>query len=343
MTTDTASITLRTGLPGSGKTLRTVCNIRDELAKGTPVYVCNLRGLRLPGVIPWDDPTRWEELPPGSLLVVDEAQQFFRARRGGEVPPYIRAMETIRHSGVRLLLTTQQPGYLDVHLRGLVGQHEHMLRIAGAQKAHIFRSPEVIEDVKSLRARRNADFETWHFDESAYALYDSADVHTMKWRMPTAWKRGAIAVACAGIVAAGLFTWLYVSQSKAARAQVQPTSTSAGGPASMWAAPVPAASDPPTYTAEEWLARQMPRSPAAPWSAPIFDGREPVSEPRVYCMSSDLNCRCVTEQGSVYTMDDALCRVVARYGMPYNPWQRPREDRAEHAPPRPLQSEIAAF
>lgn len=109
---DTASISLLTGLPGSGKSLRMVQRIVELIEQGTPVYVCNLAGINVPGVIPWDDPTKWNDLPAGSVLFVDEAQQFFRARRGGDPPSYISSMETIRHWGVRLVLATQQPNYL---------------------------------------------------------------------------------------------------------------------------------------------------------------------------------------------------------------------------------------
>src|SRR5690606_25920042 len=130
---NTASITLLTGNPGSGKTLRVVHYVKQAVERGEVVFVSNLNGLKLPH-IPFEDPRKWRELPPGSVLVVDEAQRFFRTRRGGDPPSSLTDMETIRHDGVRLILTTQQPDYLDTHLRGLVGLHEHLLREGGGNK-----------------------------------------------------------------------------------------------------------------------------------------------------------------------------------------------------------------
>ena len=46
----------------------------------------------------------------------------FRARRGMiDLLESIAAMETIRHDGVCIVMTTQQPTYLDKHIRGLIG------------------------------------------------------------------------------------------------------------------------------------------------------------------------------------------------------------------------------
>ena len=176
----TAAITLLTGIPGSGKSLRVVDYMKKAIDAGELLYVCNFDGtLRLPHV-KFEDARKWEDLPAGAVLVVDEAQDFFRARRGGEAPSYILAMERIRKMGVRLVLTTQQPDYLDTHLRGLVGLHEHLLRVDGAEESHIFRSNEVMDNVRSKKARAAHDSEKWAFPKELYGLYDSAQVHTVK-------------------------------------------------------------------------------------------------------------------------------------------------------------------
>ncbi|PPV04807.1 zonular occludens toxin, partial [Xanthomonas axonopodis pv. vasculorum] len=71
---DTASISLLTGLPGSGKSLRIIQAIRYLMDKGAHVYVCNIDGISVPGTTPWADPHKWQDLPAGSILFVDEAQ-----------------------------------------------------------------------------------------------------------------------------------------------------------------------------------------------------------------------------------------------------------------------------
>lgn len=45
-------------------------------------------------------------------------------------------------------------------------------------------------------------------------------------------------------------------------------------------------------------------------------------------MSSENSCRCVTEQNTrVQTIRDDVCRDIARYGEPYNPYKPPQERR----------------
>jgi zona occludens toxin (predicted ATPase) len=97
------SITLITGKPGSGKTLRAVRFICEAVDRGEQVFVTNFMGLQLLYIL-FENPHEWQMLPAGSVLVVDEAQRFFWVRRGGDPPLYIQVMETIRHLGVRLLL-----------------------------------------------------------------------------------------------------------------------------------------------------------------------------------------------------------------------------------------------
>lgn len=50
-------------------------------------------------------------------------------------------------------------------------------------------------------------------------------------------------------------------------------------------------------------------------------------------MSTEDSCRCVTEQMTRVTVADDVCRDIARWGEPYNPFKAPdavqvREDRA---------------
>ncbi len=70
-------------------------------------------------------------------------------------------------------------------------------------------------------------------------------------------------------------------------------------------------------TGEQYVAAVTPMVDDVPWSAPGFVGREFRSDPHVYCMSSENNCRCVTEQNTrIQTIRDDVCRDIARYGEP---------------------------
>ena len=332
---ETASITLLTALPGSGKTLRLVTWIKAASERGELVFVSNLNGLKLPHV-PFADPREWESLPPGSVLVVDEAQQFFRARRGGDPPPYITAMETIRHKGIRLILATQQPNYLDTHLRGLVGLHEHLVRCNGEEAAKIYRHNEVIEDVRSEKGRARFDSEKWAFPAENYALYESAEVHTVKYRMSARMKRGLIV----GALVLGGVGWLGYTVK---RDFIDGASVDTAAESARFAAPIGgrAAGEPvgkPRLTAAEYVDQFRPRVPAMPQSAPAYDGRPVVAQPRLFCAASsdginaqgehaDAGCSCMTEQGTRYQTDSATCQYIARWGEVYDPYRAPPVER----------------
>ncbi|MCE7031361.1 zonular occludens toxin domain-containing protein [Lysobacter sp. GX 14042] len=358
--TDEASITLLTGLPGSGKTLRTVAWIKDAIDKGEVVFVSNLNGLKLPH-ISFEDPRQWEEIPAGSVLVVDEAQQFFRARRGGEVPPYLTAMETIRHKGVRLLLTTQQPDYLDTHLRGLVGKHEHLLRVNGKPAAKIWRHNEVMDNVRSERARARYDSETWDYPPELFPLYESAQVHTVKRTMSARMKRGLVLAALTGVLVLGV-GWKFLGFFGGGDAKAQPVSPpaerrEARGPVERPASMQRTAADKHEPEAvRDYFANLQPRVGSLPWSAPAYDDRPVIAEPRIFCMDAgrgqdaagewvDGGQLCVTEQGTRHVVTEAEARMLARWGEPYNPYRNPDHNRGTAPQPaepaRPVSAPVA--
>jgi hypothetical protein len=343
MLAQTDSITLITGKPGSGKTLRAVRFIREAVDRGEQVFVTNLTGLQLPH-IPLENPHEWQTLPAGSVLVVDEAQRFFRARRGGDPPPYIQAMETIRHLGVRLLLITQQPDYLDAHIRGLVGLHEHVVREHGKPAAKIWRHTEVMENVRSDRARARYDQEVWPYDVTLYPLYQSAEVHTVKKVMSARWKKGLKFLAFA-VVLLGVGAYVARDSYFGDKADSRAPEDGAHQRAVATAPGYPPISENGSRTTEEYAAMLTPRIGEAPWSAPLYDDRPLTVDPLVLCAIGQpgrdslgkhrgADCTCITEQGTPYIMaddeqrsGDARCRHVARWGQPYNPFKQDRHDR----------------
>lgn len=346
---DTASISLLTGLPGSGKSLRMTQRIVELVEKGEHVYTCNINGINVPGVTPWDDPTDWRSLPAGAVLFVDEAQQFFRARRGGDPPEYISAMETIRHTGVRLVLATQQPNYLDTHLRGLVGFHEHLLRQSGKDQSFIFRNHQVMDEVRVglKRIKQLYDHETWNLPKKYFQYYKSAELHTVKYRMPALLKKvlvvGPIAILLALGTFGALFYKAYSANTQADElAETAPMAQPGQSSAKRQARE---SGKPDIRTASEYVQAITPMVQDIPWSAPAFIGRDMRADPHVYCMSTESTCRCVTEQGTRYSMrSDEACRDLARWGEPYNPFKQPEQKREarpskEESQPKTVQPE----
>lgn len=327
---DTASITLVTGLPGSGKTLRAVKFIKEAHEAGELVFACNFNGLQLPHA-EMKNPRDWRSLPPGSILVVDEAQEFFRTRRGGEAPEYITAMERIRHSGVRLLLLTQQPDYLDAHLRGLVGLHEHLVRENGQAAAKIYRHNEVMDNVRSEKGRARYDSEVWKYEPALFPLYTSAQVHTVKRRVSSRFKRGAVFAGVAALlVCLAIYRFPRLAEFGDAKAAGNGSTSAAGDGRAVHAS---RGSSTEIATPAEWAARFEPRIASIPASAPAFDEVAEVRDyPRAFCMSSGEDgsegCSCMTQQGTKLNVPVRQCVFMARWGAPFDPFKEPHD--AQH-------------
>ena len=334
---DTASISLLTGLPGSGKSLRLAQAICTLVEKGCHVYHCNIDGLNVPGTTPWSDPHKWQDLPPGAILFVDEAQHFFPARRGGDPVETVRMMSTIRHDGVRLVLATQQPNYLDTYLRGLVGYHEHLLRKSGKEASFIFRNNQIIDEVRAALPRIKAlyDYENWNFPKKYFAAYKSAEIHTVRYQMPALLKKALMFGPVALALFAGAFYFVF-RDSSLAHASAPESKAAASPPPATGAPGASPVGGNEVRTVEQYVEMHTPRIPTIPGSAPIFDKRQVVSDPQLFCMEGaagadasgdykDTSCTCITEQATPYALSDKECRMVARQGAPYNPYRRPQQ------------------
>ncbi|MEG3191614.1 zonular occludens toxin domain-containing protein [Lysobacter sp. D1-1-M9] len=324
MSFDLSGIIVLTGLPGAGKTLYMMQVAERAVAEGRPVFQCGINGMSLPGVQVWEDPHAWKDLPPRAVLLVDEAQDHFRTRPGSvAAPKSITDMERIRHSGVCMVLTTQQPTYLDKHLRGLA-QHHHLVEVLAGRTSNVYRFRSVREDV-TPHSLTDAELQLWTHPRHLYPFYKSAEVHTKKFRLPF-----RILVLCGGtcLVVLGLAYAFWPSSGSAA------VTGEARAPKGLGLAePAPAPTDAAPMTATDYAKRFVPRFATMPQSAPAYDERPVVAEPRIVCMSSrdgmaadgwkDASVTCLTEQGTVYDLGPGEARRVARYGPVYDPFKRP--------------------
>lgn len=322
---------LITGLRGNGKTLRAVSLMKQEIAEGRPTFASNFKGLRVPGVQLLEDPREWETLPTGSILFVDEAQRYWRARRSGEPPAEVQAMETQRHVGITIVLLTQQPTYLDKHIRGLVDKHYHLIRRAGLKGSQVYEWERCRDDPLENASADAAEKSVFVFDSKDFADYDSAEVHTIKAKLPARAKMIAVAV----LLVAGMFWWALGRFDRTPADPVADDGVPAAG-----GTPTPRGDDVSRRvrglhydSAESYLASLTPRVHEVIWSAPAFDGREVVSDPHVYCMASGHDgsdgCSCMTEQATRYDMDLDKCLTLARHGEPYNPFKPPEGGRSQ--------------
>src|SRR6218665_3510555 len=176
-------ITLVTGLPGHGKTLYTLARWKDEAKKaGRPVFHNGIKGLNIPGWQEWDV-KEWQQLIAGSIMVIDEAQFAFPTRGRGEPPDFIAKLATHRHLGIDIVVITQDPMLLDNFVRRLVDRHFHVVRMFGTQRATIHEFPNgAREDV--AKRREGSIRHEWKYPKEVFDLYTSAELHTVKRRIP---------------------------------------------------------------------------------------------------------------------------------------------------------------
>lgn len=332
---------LITGLRGNGKTLKAVGMMHAFVAQGVMVFASNFNGLNVPGVEDFADPRDWESLPPGSVLFVDEAQRFWRARAGAsKVPAELTAMETQRHLGIRIVCLTQQPTFLDKHLRSLVDVHTHLVRRAGLPASQTYTWERCKDEPENPSVIELADAGLYQFETKYYGTYQSAEQHYIKPKMPMRLK---LMIAALGIAVAG-FAWAVSSlrsDAPALAGEVQEETGAAEG------APVSSArSRRAPMTATELVMAMQPRLEGAPWSAPIFDdANELQPAPELVCAIGhagedalgewqEESCSCITTQGTRYYVKAATCRRLVETGGMLNPYKpAPVAGGAGGAPP----------
>jgi zona occludens toxin len=179
-------ITLKTGVPGSGKTLSMVHELlllSKDTANPRPLYT-NITGLAIPH-IPLVDCTKWRECPVNSLIVIDEA--FLAGYEGksaqGSVPDYIRDLAVHRKDySVDIWFISQHPKLLHVALRRQVGKHQHYRRLFGMGRAIVYEWDSCQENLGATKSAVSSNF---GFPKSAFSAYKSAELHTKpKFKLP---------------------------------------------------------------------------------------------------------------------------------------------------------------
>jgi len=336
-------IKLVTGTPGAGKTLTALQDaltqvgvdfgLSDPLAewdRGTiptrPVYFCNIRGLdpRLPTIeTPWD----WESCPDGSLIVVDEAWEFFGKQLRNADDPRVLNLAKHRHRGFDFIWTSQAPSQLISAVRDLVGSHVHVTRKFGTETTIRYEWPHVQESPNGQTAKAQAIEQVWRYPPKLFPIYESATLHTVKRKIPA---KIIAALVLAGFVPVLLAVsgWALYQGFGTAGVDLPSLTTETAiaaqpeGAARSVASTAPRAgtnNDAP-QTVEEFIIERTPRIDWDPASAPIYDRFEVQDYPRMFCMISGdqrierVSCRCRTQQMTPIHVDDTICMHIALNG-----------------------------
>ena len=308
-----------TGLPGSGKTLITLTRVKELSEKeNRQVYYNGITDLKLPW-IELDKGEDWHKVPPGSIVVIDEAQRVFRPRgTGAQVPDHVAKLETHRHNGIDLFLITQHPMLLDTNVRRLVGRHVHTVRAFGAKFATLHEWPQVKENCDKTRA--DSIEHKWFYPVKAFDWYKSAEVHTHKRRIPMRFFVLLLIPFVLAALAYAFWQWQSSSESRTKAAIKKSTGIeSRAAPGGM------------PDMKRDFIADHAPRVVGLAYTAPVYDKvTEPVRAPYpAACVEiPSKGCRCYTQQATRLDVPASLCKQIATTGF-FMAWDEKREDRAE--------------
>lgn len=311
-------ITLKTGVPGSCKTLSMVSELlaikkaADASGEYRPLYT-NITGLAIPH-IPlknWvqGETTReegvlytidWRQCPPGAIIVIDEAFLYGYEARGASspVPEYIRDLAIHRKDfSVDIWFIVQSPKLLHVAVRRQVGKHQHYRRLFGWHRAVCYEWDQCQDN---LAATKTAVVSQFTFPRTVFSAYHSAEVHTKpQFKKPWfIWIPVALIPLAAWALPAGFdvmkgsMTGKGISTHKEAPKPATASSTplTAPTPAAFKPDPLPPGFDPPSQT------------PIAPpgqlVAAPALAG----------CIATPAKgCKCFDAQGKAMPADPAMC------------------------------------
>lgn len=333
------AIILVTGLPGHGKTLWTLARYQHAAepppkGQARPVFHASGQADRtkrdqvhgIPDLkLPWEpfDPSAWSKLPANSIGIIDEAQFVFPIRQGRSEPPdHIAQLATHRHLGVDLVLITQHPKLLDPFVLRLVDQHFHVRRKFGTKFASVFESVTGVRDNVD-RSTKDMIRHEWRYPKSVFDLYRSAEVHTVKSRLPMR----VYVMMAAPLLFLGL-AWAAWSRLNP-DAQAERLREITGQPAAASAppsSPDDSRAGPMRVPGQQerrdggvhWVANFSPRVQGLPHTAPAYDHlTEPQEAPYpAYCVSlgAGYPCKCYTQRGTGLAVPLATCESIAKDG-----------------------------
>lgn len=185
-----------TGQPGDGKTLYALSRLKkeqedekkkskDKEFKPRATYYFGIAELSPSlGWLPFDDPKLWYDLPSGSRIVIDEAQEIFPPMKAGSTrPESYKRFARHRHQGFDIYLITQNAMNIDFRVRSMCNMHLHVSRNFGMQAATVYQFKE-IQNPRDYHAKKDAVKFGFKYPKKNFDLYKSAEVHTHKLNLP---------------------------------------------------------------------------------------------------------------------------------------------------------------
>lgn len=307
-------LTLLTGQPGNGKTLYCLAHIEEKRKlENRPVFYHGIPELTLPW-LKLEDPTKWHECPEKAIIVIDEVQQVMAPRPSSSKPPvHVAQLETHRHRGYDLFFMTQDPSLVDNHIKKLAGEHIHLIRQWGREKAEVFKMQKV-QDPTNANLRR-ALRSTFAFPKEVYTWYKSADAHTHKKKLPFRyWLLFILPVVAVVSGALGVRMLWKASHPDKPAAETEGKQGAQNAPQTSQAGSVRGDAAP--MTTAQYIASYTPRIAGLDYTAPAYDQlTQPTRVPvPAACVSSKTKCQCYTQQGTKLAVTGDQCKQIAQDG-----------------------------
>lgn len=332
-------IYLTTGANGAGKTLLTLKDVRaQQLKENRPVYY---HGFDMDDAkaaeFGWQkfDPKKWQDLPDGSICIMDECQNEFPLRRSGaEVPDYIQAIaQHRRRRGFDFWMICPHPSLIDVFVRRLIDKpswHRHLKRAFGADVVSVLRfsSPDMKCEEPGAGAR--GEVSMVGYPKEVYGWYRSASLHTGKKKIPRAVYVLAASAVCVPAALYFAVTGVYKNATKHAKPAAETVAsapgangTSSGNPNMRQVAQV--------MTADEYIAHRVPRLPDFPHTAPAYDDTtKPTDAPYpAACVQMGKTCKCYTQQATLLQVSGAVCLQIVAQGF-FMDWKTASKGESSH-------------
>jgi len=339
-------IYLTTGANGAGKTLLTLRDVRAAQLREPhrQVFFHGFEaGDKITQEFGWKpfDPRKWQELPDGSICVMDECQNEFPVRKGSEpLPDYINAVAQFRRKrGFDFYMIAPHPMHLDNFLRRLIENpswHRHLKRVMGAQLVRVMKFNFVNLECEKTGAGERGTIENVGYPKEVYTWYKSAELHTAKRSIP---KPVLIVLACA-VAAPFLVYGAFKNMSGHGKDQAKPGTTEKAAPGATAPYQARSSSQQPGMTRAEYLQAREPRLKDFPHTAPAYDQvTQPVVAPYpAACIDGirpkdkTASCECYSQQGTRLTTAADTCKQIARNGF-FIDWKQDSIDAAKPAPP----------
>lgn len=321
-------IYLYTGLNGTGKTSNVLWMfLKSKEYKDRPKYATFIKGFdyEANGVtfLDADALKKWNDLPVGSLIMVDEAQDFFPISRG-EPEEWIKGLAKNRHFGYDFLLTTPDASMINHYVRKLVNRHTHFIMKHGALvKALKWDKAQDRPDSPATAAK--GEPQSFKTSKDVFKLYTSTALDTREIKVP--WKTlTTIGVCLLLILVAALYIWKFSGLSPETEAV-----SSASLPAPVAVALQGEPGRTPFQVGNAALPARdaswyVPRNPYDPSSAPKYDHlTQPTDFPRIAaCIDSAGGCKCFSQQATRIYLPSMICKSMVKQGW-FDDWKTGRQ------------------